>query len=217
MKSQRVDFRIYLITDRHQARGGDLLKTLIEALDAGIGAVQLREKDLGGRELLELAVKIKRLTERYRARLFINDRADVALASGADGIHLGEASIPVETAKKICKGMLVGCSTHSLEGAKRAEKGGADFITFGPVFETPSKAQYGPSLGIEKLHEVVSAVNIPVFAIGGIKAENLAGVMTEGGPYGVALISGIIAAPSPGEAAKKYLEKVPANKYEGEM
>jgi thiamine-phosphate pyrophosphorylase len=212
MKSQRVDFRIYLITDRHQARGGDLLPTLNEALGSGIGAVQLREKDMGGRELLELALKIKILTERYGARLFINDRIDVALASGADGIHLGEASIPVESAKKICKGILVGCSTHSLEGAKRAEGGGADFITFGPVFETPSKAQYGPPLGIKKLLEVVSAVNIPVFAIGGIKADNLARVMTEGGPHGVALISGIIAAPSPGEAAKKYLEKIPAGK-----
>lgn len=210
MKSRDIDFRLYLVTDRHQVTGSGLLWTLNEALDAGVGAISLREKDMGGSELFELAVKVRSLTERYGASLFINDRVDVALASGADGVHLGEASIPPDAAKRISRGMLVGSSTHSLEGAQRAEGGGADFIAFGPVFDTPSKARYGPPLGIEKLKEVVSAVAIPVFAIGGIKDDNLFRVMSEGGSHGVALISGIMAAQSPRDAAKKYLAKIPS-------
>jgi thiamine-phosphate pyrophosphorylase len=207
VEPKRIDFKLYLITDRSQAKGGDLLNTLEEALASGVRAVSLREKDLKGRELFELARKVRKLTVKYDAKLFINDRIDVALASGAAGVHLGEVSIPVGAARKVCKDMLIGCSTHSLEGAKRAVAAGADFITFGPIFETPSKVKFGPPQGVKKLLDVVSAVDIPVFAIGGIKADNLDSVMAEGRPFGVAIISGIIAAPSPGKAAKVYLEK----------
>ncbi len=207
METGEIDFRVYLITDRHQAKRGGLLEVLEEALESGIGAIQLREKDMTGRDLFQLASEARKLTARYGAKLFVNDRIDVALSVTADGVHLGEASIPVADAKRICGGMTVGRSTHSLQSAKRAEEEGADFLTFGPVFKTPSKEAFGPPAGVVKLAEVVRAVGIPVFALGGIKPDTIDRVMAEGKPFGVALISAIIAAPSPGKAAALVLEK----------
>lgn len=184
-----------------------LLYTLDEALRSGVGAVQLREKDLAGRELFDLARKTKKLTDTYNAKLFINDRVDVALAVRAAGIHLGENSLPVKDARKLCDEMIIGRSTHSLQGALNAEAEGADFVTFGPVFKTPSKVRYGPPVGLSSLAEVAREVTIPVFAIGGIKVGNVEEVMTEGAPFGIALISGVIEALSPSKASAQFLER----------
>ncbi|ABB33153.1 thiamine-phosphate pyrophosphorylase [Geobacter metallireducens RCH3] len=201
----KVDFSLYLITDRRQTTGRDLPAVVEEALAGGVRAVQLREKDLSSRELLELARVMRELTGRYGAKLIINDRVDIALATDADGVHLGEASIPADAARRILGAhRLIGVSCHNREGALAAEKSGADFITFGPVYPTPSKAAYGAPVGVERLAEAAALLTIPVFALGGIKGDNIPEVLATGAA-GVALISAVIAAVNPNEEARAIL------------
>lgn len=209
----KVDFRLYLITDRHQAPGGGLLTTVEEALAGGVRAVQLREKDIPPRSLLELAHAMRKLTDRYGAKLIINDRADIALAAGADGVHLGEAGIPADAARRLLgNDKLIGVSCHSRESALAAAEAGADFITFGPVYPTPSKAAYGAPVGLNLLAEAVSLLSIPVFALGGIKRENTPDTLAAGAA-GIALISAIIAAGNPEEEARAFLSLLAQGAY----
>ena len=195
MKSEKklVDFKLYLITDRRLFPDDYSLFTAVEeALKGGVQAVQLREKDLETRRLLSMAYSLRELTSGYRAKLFINDRVDVALAVDADGVHLGGESMPAFAARKAAgEAMLIGVSAHSIEEAKKAEAEGADFVTLGPVFETPSKIRYGHPLGPELLREARGKISIPVFAIGGIKKERVGSVL-ESGASGIALISAIL-------------------------
>ena len=192
-KKMRVDFRLYLITDRRLfADIASLLRAIEEALKGGVKAVQLREKDLGTRQLLQLAYETRGLTSKYGAKLFINDRVDIALAVDADGVHLGGDSMPAFAARKAAgEAMLIGVSAHSIEEARKAEEEGADFITLGPIFETPSKIKFGHPLGPGLLREVREKISIPVFAIGGINKER-AGSVLESGTTGIALISAIL-------------------------
>lgn len=200
-----IDFTLYLITDRKQTRAGNLRAAVEAALRGGVQAVQLREKDLSGRELFNLASGMRELTAGYGARLFINDRLDVAMAVEADGVHLGEESIPADRARDIAGDrLLIGVSCHSLEKSLSARKAGADFITFSPVFFTPSKAQYGEPQGLERLAEVCAAVDIPVFALGGIKMDKVRTVIQRGAA-GVALISAILAEKDPELSAVEML------------
>ncbi len=181
---------VYLVTDRRLV--GDIAEAVESALEGGVKLVQIREKDLGGKDLLELAKKIRKKTLEFGARLIINDRLDVALLSDADGVHLGQDSFSPKDARKIIGGRrLIGVSTHSLEEAKRAEAEGADLITFGPVYYTASKAPYGEPLGTGLLKEACGKVKIPVYAIGGIKKENVKEA-TASGVEGVAVISAIL-------------------------
>lgn len=199
------DFDLYLITDRKLARGGDLCAVLEQALDGGVKAIQLREKDLDGKELFELADKISVRCQRYNAQLFVNDRIDVALAVDAAGVQLGKTSLPIETARGLLgPKKLIGYSTHSSDEAKEAERNGADFVLFGPVYFTPSKASYGAPQGLAPLKSTVAKVAIPVYAIGGIKTTNLAETL-EAGSRGVALISAIMSAENPAGAARAIL------------
>ncbi|MDY0213864.1 MAG: thiamine phosphate synthase [Desulfuromonadaceae bacterium] len=200
-----VDFALYLISARHQcSTGHTLLSTLEAALRGGVRAVQLREKDLSSAELFDYARQIRTLTRRYGAHLFINDRVDIALAADADGVHLTEQSVDVTTARELLgHTKLIGVSTHSLTRALSAARNGADLITFSPVFYTPSKAAYGSPQGVERLREVCAAVNIPVFALGGINPHNQAEVH-QAGASGIALISAIFAAPDPAAAAREF-------------
>ncbi|MBI4384591.1 MAG: thiamine phosphate synthase [Nitrospinae bacterium] len=139
-----ANLRLYAITDRSLFPEGAFLPAVETALKSGIRALQLREKDLSAEDLLALARQVKELTRRYGAWLFINDRADVARIAGAEGVHLPESGLPVGEVRKSFPELLIGASTHSLERARRAQEEGADFIVFGPVFDTPSKRAYGP-------------------------------------------------------------------------
>lgn len=199
-----IDFSLYLITDRQQTGGRPLLDVLDAALSGGVRAVQLREKDLPPAELYELAWEVRGLTARYNASLFINDRVDLALAVGADGVQLGVSSIPVTAARRIAPELLIGYSSHGVaEGVATLAKG-ADFVTFGPVFDTPSKRKYGEPVGLAELARICSRpVGDQVFALGGVKQENLP-LIREVGCYRVALISGILAAPDPAAAAEAF-------------
>ena len=203
-----TDFNLYLVTDRNQTGGRDLLRVLEQALDGGVRAVQLREKDLSGRDAFLLAERSHKLCQAYRAALFINDRVDVALAVDAAGVQLGKPSIPVETARALLGSeKLIGVSTHTLEEAKAAEQSGADFILFGPVYFTASKAVYGSPQGLSALKTIVDNISLPVYAIGGITLENLKPTQNTG-VRGVALISAIVSAPNPKEAAEKMLRRL---------
>jgi thiamine-phosphate pyrophosphorylase len=201
-----VDFTLYLITDRHQVPAGRTLPETIEAaLRGGVRAVQLREKDLPAAELLPLAQELRTLTRAFNARLLINDRIDVALAVDADGVHLGGHSLPVAIARRLLgPEKLIGVSTHHPDDIAAATATGADFATFGPVFATPSKAVYGPPLGLEALRAACAVSPLPIFALGGIKTGQ-APLIHDCRAHGLALISAIIAAQDPCTAAQSIV------------
>jgi thiamine-phosphate pyrophosphorylase len=206
------DCRLYLITDRRQLPAGrTLLDTVEAALAAGIRMVQLREKDLSARELFALAQQLRQVSRRYGARLLINDRIDVALAVEADGVHLGGHSLPVAVARQLLGPQRLLCvSTHHPEEIKTAAAAGADFVTFGPVYATPSKAAYGPPQGLERLRAACADSKLPVFALGGINAERLPEVLSAGAT-GIACIAAVLSAHQPAAAARNLLQQLPGH------
>jgi thiamine-phosphate pyrophosphorylase len=195
------------VTDRHSlpihSSNEPLLQKIERAAQAGVDWIQLREKDLSARAcatltreaLLRMQSAFSRLSS--PSRILVNDRLDVALAEGAGGVHLGESSLPVEEAKRLLwefsrtrslpEGFLAGVSCHSLESAISAANSGADYLFFGPVFATPSKAAFGAPQGLERLAAVCRAVGVPVLAIGGITLQNAAACF-EAGASGIAAI-----------------------------
>ena len=191
MEKQALEYlRVYLISDRMRVGKSQFLTAVEEALQGGIRALQIREKDLASKDLLALAQEVKTLTQRYNAKLFINDRADIAVMAGADGVHLTEASVQTCEVKNNFPDLIVGVSTHSLEGARLAETQGADFITFSPIYDTPSKAGYGSPQGLSLLRQVTQAVHLPVLALGGITLHRVSECLQQGA-FGVAMISDI--------------------------
>jgi len=200
------ELSLCLVTDRAQTRGRDLVAVVAECLTAGLPSVQLREKDLGAGDLAALGRKLQRLTREHGARLIVNDRVDVALAVGADAVQRTHTSLAVDDIRAVAGGRLrIGASVHSLDDAMDAEARGADWIVFGPVYDTASKRQYGAPQGLERLAAVVRAVRIPVVAIGGITPERVAEVRASGA-RGVGAISAILAADSPAEATRTFLK-----------
>ncbi len=174
------------VTDRRAlsaaAESSTLITQIRAAAEAGVDWIQIREKDLSGRELLELAVEavtVVRSIPNSNTRVLINDRLDIAIAARADGVHLGEKSLPVAAVREyrdrstLGNRFTIGASCHSVDASLAAERDGADYIFFGPVFATPSKAAFGPPQGIAMLASICRAVRLPVLAIGGITAENM--------------------------------------------
>ncbi len=203
-------FRVYLITDRKQVPAGGLVSAVTAALVGGVRAVQLREKDLGDRKLFELGEALRECTRQAGAVLLINDRADMAVAVEADGVHLTRASYSVGAARRLVgQTAIIGVSTHSAAEAREADAAGADFVTLGPIYETASKRRYGPPLGLGPLEEAVQSVGIPILAIGGIQLPTASAVL-RAGAAGVALISGILAAPDVGAAASAFVSRCSA-------
>lgn len=201
-----VDFPLYLISDRQQLHPDhDLISAVTAALEGGVAALQLREKDLPAAQLFDLGCQLRQLTRRYNAKLLINDRIDIALAIEADGVHLGEQSLSVsQTRKLLGENRLIVKSTHNIAGAIQAEEQGADFITFSPVYFTPSKASYGEPQGLDKLRTICNQVNIPVFALGGITPHRISEVVNSGAT-GIALISAILSQPNPRLATTDFI------------
>ena len=179
-----VNFNFYLITDRlNLPAGKDLFAQVEAALRGGVRAVQLREKDLTAEELLPLSQQMRELTRKYSAKLLINREIDIALAVGADGVHLGGDSLSVAEARiRIGPDGLIGVSTHSIDEVQKAEQDGADFVTFGPIYATPSKILLGQPVGLEALKQVVDKMHsgFPVFALGGVNAGKIQELLDAG-------------------------------------
>jgi thiamine-phosphate pyrophosphorylase len=199
------ELKLCLVTDRTQTGGRDLLTVVRQCLAAGLGAVQLREKDLGAGELARLGRALRTATAEHGAALIVNDRTDVALAVGADGVQRTTTSLAIADILAIAdKRLRVGASVHALEEAVSAADAGADWVIFGPVYDTPSKRAYGPAQGLRALERVARAVTVPVIAIGGITPERV-GEVRRAGARGVAVISAILGAPSPASATRDFL------------
>lgn len=186
---------VYLISDRRQLKPQSrepettaLIDFLRRAIAAGVDLIQLRERDLAPRATLAVADAIAPLAQDRDAALLINDRADIAACAGA-GVHLTTRSLPPDAVRRAFgESLLIGASTHNLHEASEAERAGADFIVFGPVFETDSKKAYGPPVGLAALRAVVEQLTIPVIALGGIKPNNFYEAL-DAGAAGVAAIS----------------------------
>jgi thiamine-phosphate pyrophosphorylase len=200
------ELALCLVTDRTQTRGRELATVVGECLAAGLPAVQVRERDLGAADLAFLCRRLLGPARDAGAMLVVNDRVDVALAVGADAVQRTHTSLAVDDIRAVAgRRLRIGVSVHSLEDAVDAELKGADWVTYGPVYDTPSKRPYGAPQGPERLATVARGLRIPVVAIGGITPERVKEVR-QAGARGVAVISAILAADSPADATRRFRE-----------
>jgi thiamine-phosphate pyrophosphorylase len=205
-----MDWTLYVITDAKLSRGRSHLEVAREAIKGETSLIQFRDKEMTTRQLVETARKIKELTEEANIPLIINDRLDVALATDADGVHVGQDDMPADLARQLIgPNKILGVSASTVEEALQAEREGADYVSASPVFTTPTKPDTPPPTGLEGLRAIVEAVNLPVIAIGGISEENAAEVIACGAD-GVAVISAVVSAPDIAAAARRLRESVEA-------
>jgi len=203
-----IYFRLYAITDRTLCAPRSLYDVLHALLDAGVPAIQLREKDLSAMEFIKLAEPIAKLCQSYPVKLFINSRVELAINLGVDGVHLPANSASVEEIRpQTKKTFLIGCSVHTLDEARKREREGADFVTYSPIFLTASKPGYGPAVGVDNLRKVAEAVKIPIFALGGITPER-ASECIRAGAHGVAVMSGLMSPENAVYHAKAFLRRL---------
>ena len=174
-------FQLYVITGEEFHSGRDVVDVMEEAIQGGADIIQLRDKTNSKKVVLEKALKLRALTKKYRIPFIVNDHIDIALAVDADGVHLGQDDLPLETARKIIgPDKIIGISTHRIEEARAAETGGADYIGAGPIFPTNSKSDVVDPVTTEYIKEVISEISIPFVAIGGIKLHNVSDVLRAG-------------------------------------
>jgi thiamine-phosphate pyrophosphorylase len=203
-----VDFRLLLVTDRHQTNGRPLVPLLQRVLTAGVPAIQLRERDLSAKELVTLAREVQAMMGSRRSQLLINDRIDVALALEGVGVHLRSNSLPVSVARQLLGAeRLLGISVHAVEEAVQVEAQGVDYIVLGPIYETPTKQMFGPPLGIQTLEKACRLVRIPIIGIGGVTAARVR-EMRCAGAFGVAVITAVLGAVNVESAARELLDAV---------
>lgn len=204
MKFDSKIYQLYLVTDRELMSTKILEEAVEQAIDGGCTMIQLREKNLSSRDFYITAKKLKEFLRTRTIPLIINDRADIALAVGADGVHLGQSDLPLNEARKILgKDRIIGVTAPTLPLALEAEKNGADYLGVGAVFGTTTKKDAKKNT-IEVLSEIAHTVKIPVVAIGGINAGNVA-KLSGSGISGAAVVSGIIAQKNIAEASRKIL------------
>ena len=202
------DVSLYVVTDPDLIGERRLEDVCREALEAGVRAFQLRDKQASTRSLIGQAVGLKRLAESYGATFLVNDRADVAAASGAHGVHVGQDDMPLDEARQILgKHAVIGVSVQSPGEARAAERGGADYLAANLVFETPTKTDLEGSIGLDGVRRLRAASQLPLVAIGGIKADNAAQVVAAGAD-GVAVVSAVMAAKDVKQACRELLDEV---------
>ncbi len=203
-----IDYSLYLVTDRNLSNGKSNLDVVETAVKGGVTCVQIREKECSTREFIRQARQLKILLANYNVPLIVNDRVDVAIAADADGIHLGQSDMAIADARKIVgSSVIIGISAESLEDAIKAEKQGADYIGISPVFNTSTKKDTAPPLGIKGVKEIRNHVHIPLIGIGGIGKNNAQDVI-HAGADGIAVVSAIVAASSPEQAARELLQLI---------
>jgi thiamine-phosphate pyrophosphorylase len=205
-----ADYRLYLVTDRALARGRDLVELVGRAVEGGVTVVQLREKQASTRELVRVAEALHALLVPRRVPLVVNDRIDVALAVGAAGVHVGQNDMKPATARRLLgDGKLLGVSVSTVEEALRAEGDGADYLGVSPVYATPTKKDAPTPVGLAGLVALRAATRLPLVAIGGLHADNLAPVLRSGAD-GIAVVSAIMAADDPTAAARTLRARIDA-------
>lgn len=206
LKNKLGQLGLYMVTAQTEHRGHiDIAKA---AIKGGATVVQLRDKSASTRELYNYASELRKLTEAAGVMLIINDRIDIALAVGADGVHLGQEDISLEVAKRVLgRNYIIGISATNLDEAIEAAKGGADYIGLGPIFPTPSKDDAAPPMGIDGLMSVKTAVDVPIVAIGGLSRDNIEDTV-KAGSDGIAVISAITSADDMVKAAQELSDMI---------
>lgn len=201
------DFKLYVIVDRKTCGERSAIYVVKEAIAGGADAIQLRDKNATAKELIKVARAIRRLTRKAKVLFIINDRPDIAKAVDADGVHLGQDDSPIKVARSILgRNKIIGLSTHSLSQAKEAQKSGADYISVGPIFATPTKPEY-KAVGLDLIKKVKRVIKIPFVAIGGIDASNIGDVIKEGATR-VAVVRAVCGADDIRRAAKYLKERL---------
>ncbi len=208
MTMNPIDYSLYLVTDRALAGERTTLEIVRAAVAGGVTCVQIREKACSTREFIAEAAAVLDFLRPRGVPLIINDRVDVALGIGADGVHLGQKDMPLAmTRAMIGAKMIVGISAESVDDAVAAHAGGADYVSASPVFTTPTKTDTAPALGLEGLAAIRRQVALPLVAIGGIHRGNAAAVIRSGAD-GLAVVSALNAAPDPAQAAREILIEI---------
>lgn len=198
-----VDLTLYVVTDPALPGERDIVETIRAAVHGGATIVQLRDKSAGTRDLVEQARALRQVCASRGIPLIINDRVDVALASGADGVHVGQSDMPLEDARRLLgPDAIVGVSIRSLDELRSAERGGATYLAANGVWATPTKTDFGEPLGLEGLSELVSATKLPMVAIGGIQVSN-AREIARAGAAGIAVVSAVMRADDPSAACRQ--------------
>jgi thiamine-phosphate pyrophosphorylase len=196
-------YDLYVITDRTIGRGRSHAEIARRALDGGADIIQLRDKDLSCREFLAEACMIREITAEAGRLFIVNDRIEVALSAGADGVHLGQDDLPVRAARRIApRDFIIGVSVSSAADAISVASAVADYVALSPTFFTTSKEDAGPGQGLDILHEICITISLPVIAIGGIGPHNVAGVIGAGAE-GVAVISSVVGEDDIAQAARR--------------
>lgn len=204
----KIDYSVYLVTDREILKGRDLCEAVEESILGGATVVQLREKNISYEEFVQLAKNLHRITQKYNVPLIINDNVDVALEIGAEGVHIGQSDEELSKVREKVGDMIIGVSVENVEEALSAQEGGADYLGIGSIFYTGSKKDINIPIGIEGLRKIVESVDIPNVAIGGIHLDNVREVMATK-TNGVAVISEILGKENIREATeilKRYVK-----------
>lgn len=187
-----IDYSLYLVTDRRFLGNKTLKKAVEEAILGGVTLVQIREKSASTREFYNVALDVKQVTDHYKIPIIIDDRIDIAQAMNADGVHLGQSDMPISIARKILgKDKIIGISAGNIKEALDAQKGGADYIGIGTLFNTGTKKDIDNPIGIKGLKEIYDSINIPAVAIGGINQNNFRDVLSTG-IDGISVVTAIL-------------------------
>lgn len=201
---KKLDLRLYLVTDSTYHTNASFFYTIEEACKGGVTLVQLREKNAGGRDYLEKARRVHEITQRYRIPLIIDDRVDVAMACGAEGVHVGASDLPVAEVRRLLgSDKIVGATAKTVETAKKAYQDGADYLGVGAIYPTTTKVTTVLT-EVSTLSAICKAVPIPVVAIGGLNRGNME-ILKGSGAEGIAVVSAIMKADDPKTAAEELL------------
>jgi thiamine-phosphate pyrophosphorylase len=198
---------LYVVTSQEMSAGRTTEDIISRILPAGVKLIQLREKSLSKKQLFELALRIRSMTRDAGALLIINDHLDVAIAAGADGVHLGQDDLPVSVARRLAPDLILGASSHSIEEAVLAEQEGASYVNIGPIYPTGTKKWTSEFLGPSSIRKISSHIHIPFTVMGGIKKEHIAVLKAEGAKT-LAVVTAVTAAPDPAAAAKEILDHI---------